>query len=556
MPDKSKLYRYKFDLFAEIGTERFSCNAFMATFPLNGMPTCQLGLSAGRQVKAGALGAGSVVSRPRSSGDALQNATLLSDVEYLSQAKVYFRPFSSQPDETLRWPGLPSGKLLTVFDGLYNGPSFNDGDRQVQHGATLTHWLLPLSFVSGLDKRTFSVSPFSALQPANNTAGSEQKASLVVSVNPQLSAIFQSAGTDLWGSGLVPFIEAFAKAALPPLSIGACFDNVSVDAINERLTYAAQKLQESLSLPSYKPLAIREDSQRTLLAPRFGQFVEAQLGFEQTNETLWDKLIGRILPQMHCHLVVGVDRAFAAPVVFGAGSDPNSIKLIDADSVLKITTSNQVSRPIRGLQLIATTSSTTNSSKVSSGSPLPTYNGCYDSGKTGAILYRAASELFAGLVQKAPANKVFGIANRNTASQTGTNPGSIPDSGVPSPTEQAEASNDVLSNVARLLYYEEALRGRVARVVCPLRLDISPGSLVRVQLPQGTERSGRAAYDLVGVVTKLSVSIDAQSTAATTTLELRNYILLSANGGDLPPIERHPLYGETPFSFTDLTDLS
>ena len=130
-----------------------------------------------------------------------------------------------------------------------------------------------------------------------------------------------------------------------------------------------------------------------------------------------------------------------------------------------------------------------------------------------------------------------------------------PDGGKPpkdgSPTDAVTARlKDVvkpfLDNFAQAHYALEKLRTRQAVCSCPFRLDIAPGSSVKVQ-NEGETHVGNdpLAAPFYAHVARVSIAVDAEQPMIGTSLHLSHIRSEKENSDDKTSIAKHPLYKDT-----------
>lgn len=124
------------------------------------------------------------------------------------------------------------------------------------------------------------------------------------------------------------------------------------------------------------------------------------------------------------------------------------------------------------------------------------------------------------------------------------------------PDEEVTDWNDVMKKYAQMIYIANALRGRQGTLVGKLRFDISPGSIVLIESSGELKSEGvdTLATDLYGYVARVTVTINSEQAAASTSFELTNLRTKAENkdtgaGGDGGrwAMDKHPFYGAAYF---------
>jgi hypothetical protein len=115
---------------------------------------------------------------------------------------------------------------------------------------------------------------------------------------------------------------------------------------------------------------------------------------------------------------------------------------------------------------------------------------------------------------------------------------------ITGPRTSLDISPQLANNLAKYKFWEQRYRGRSYYVSCPyLRLDAAPLTPVRIQTPRSNEiQAALGASTLYGIVTSVSIRLDATQGVAETTLEV-GYARNSADQRDLIETEAtHPLW--------------
>jgi hypothetical protein len=111
--------------------------------------------------------------------------------------------------------------------------------------------------------------------------------------------------------------------------------------------------------------------------------------------------------------------------------------------------------------------------------------------------------------------------------------------------------NAAMEKYARLMYAANALRGREGTLVGKLRFDISPGTTLHIKAEGDralkSEGVDSLAVDLFAFVARVTVTINAEQTAATTILELTNIRTAAENKQNRFAMDSHPFFADNFF---------
>lgn len=114
--------------------------------------------------------------------------------------------------------------------------------------------------------------------------------------------------------------------------------------------------------------------------------------------------------------------------------------------------------------------------------------------------------------------------------------------------------NEGMSKYAQMMYATQALRGREGTLVGKLRFDIAPGTTIKIS-SKGNELSAGVdtlATDMLGLVARVTISINAEQASAVTTFELTNLRTAKENETDRFSLEEHPFFGPNYFKYAPI----
>jgi hypothetical protein len=135
-----------------------------------------------------------------------------------------------------------------------------------------------------------------------------------------------------------------------------------------------------------------------------------------------------------------------------------------------------------------------------------------------------------------------------TSSVSNTTTGNTPNNSVKrNLTDEAGKYDTALHNYAKMMYASNALRAREGVIVGKLRFDIAPGITIKIQSKSQNEDEGFNGVDdlavpLIGFVAKVTITIDAEQAAASTSIELTNLRTEAENKEDRFSMTTHPFF--------------
>jgi hypothetical protein len=121
------------------------------------------------------------------------------------------------------------------------------------------------------------------------------------------------------------------------------------------------------------------------------------------------------------------------------------------------------------------------------------------------------------------------------------------------PSSESNDYNDAMTKYAQLIYNLNSLRGRDGTLVGKLRFDIAPGTTIKIKV-RGELMAGvdTLAVDMFGLVTGVSIAIDAEQGTASTSLQLINLRTAAENASDRYSMAKHPFFGDNYFKYEPL----
>jgi hypothetical protein len=467
---------------------------------------------------------------------------------------------SSLPDGAVGSSSLrfPEDRYL-AFDGYVVGTGFSR-NAQGEVAATLgcTHWLSDLAFSSAVSRTSVPSNPaqfsFGASYQMSRTGGKK-----AYTWGPAESFISSTTVTsDFWGDALYPLLahlcsvdrfEAKAINLTPALNVPS--------KTNSEALRALRRFEGSGTRIYRYAQALKLDSQRVGTAAAAGAIaggILSQSPDSVATATLWDKLVGEILPGHLLSLVPMVDRALIVPFVPGLRRD---WVYIAGNEYNGLQQSQRNPRPLRGVAIMTAVSG------VSGGLLGPTPDADTSTLGIGGYWENPDPASARGMVhfKSAPpwlraTSRTLPPANIVAPPRGVRGAAGAPGAGARPPAEDAaakelERARTLWNEYARALYCYEILRGRSGSLSGPFRMDIAPGSTVAVAV--GDDRFVTALtpaeVDIAGVTTVLHATVsrvtqhlNAERAQASTVLQLDHVRTDRENAQDATSTLRHPLW--------------
>ena len=426
-------------------------------------------------------------------------------------------------------PGMGGYNAFTIFDGWLTGMGYHREREKVYATLDLTHWLADLNFASALCQSSNPSNPADLIFPADGVlpdTGVTHGATL--NAKSEEYATPDNLANDFWGSVLKPWFAWFLSQnrLYETNFMAGAKQNDSVDgsasAALVRMNTGAYKLNFDAAVASLIQEGVVNDLTQNIADPDGEELSLA-------NVTIWEKLVGHLVPTYHFDIIPRPGDALIRPVVPSFGGGYHTTLLARDQSVVKLNIGLQ--RPIRAVGLFVNEilsklgfeSTANNESLVIGFAETPTQ-------PTGVVLFRQAPHFLVN----APTAPLTYIDFIDGYSDIINGPAQgVRGFGV---RESFEPLVTVGNKLAQIMYNEEALKERNGVIAGPLRFDICPGSTVRIQ---GVENTNQYAF---GLVQSTNCFIDSDAQQAATAFQLA-YIRSSAeNSTPLMTSSSHGLF--------------
>jgi hypothetical protein len=323
--------------------------------------------------------------------------------------------------------------------------------------------------------------------------------------------------------GVKKVINDTMRRALLRMEGGRCYVPLKLDVLNNQFSDITACISESLSLITFKS---------------FG------------SNTIWNKLITEFCPAYMMAIVPLVEIAYPIPYVPGLRQCYTTIK---GTEYVAIDVSSQMERLLRAVCVLGSRTTNTRgehnlTEKPGAAQgltpPRPQTIGGFFSPpnvEEGLIMMKMAPSWLNNIV-------VSSTYAPGTTNRGGTTSNALdPDAGIP-PTQQdpftlRPVQYDMMTKYAESFYVYEMLKGRTGAVSGKFRLDIAPGSIVKVEGPREPFIvQDELGDDFYATVTGVTVALDAQAAIAGTTFQLAHIRTEKENQRPGFSIDRSPLW--------------
>jgi len=512
----------KIRAYADISGTVVDISKIYCTFALSELPTAVITVPLGLETGSGKISLGHFLG---------------TNIYNLLPINVYITISNPSGKKIL----IPEGTYL-IFSGYITGASYTRTSNKLELVLSAVHWLQTLAFSSAISATWLPSNPydfnFSSLLEDVAGGGAVPASNLmpVLDINRM---------RDNFGNCLLDWLAQLASADRLKTENLAHLVNIDKIKKNDILTGINATILSS-GIISLLELDANED-QLQLLHTNIRQALAGLLtrnqkdGLENfvaslASKTLWEFLLA--LSKLFLFEIVALpDVVYLVPYIgpyrqyydtFGEG---NSIALTD---IVAYPTRFSYTPPISAVLIRANLDNLTGLAENPQGKILSTLSGAYVSNLTGMVMVRDAPPYLTSVIT----DQVIGANNATKPGNSGINPS--PEEEVVEPAME----RIFLDRYAHFIYANEITKGRQTTVACPFRLDICPGSSLKIQTaPDAYGFTGQFRY-FYGSVESVKYNIDASTSTALALYNLTHVRSDIENESDDFTVEKHPFYSQ------------
>jgi hypothetical protein len=546
---------------------KFDIIQYAHEFELNSIPSCNISLALGRRADMTANPDG--VS-------AIHKAINVLKIQVPVVVYCKARLLDSS-GKGVQWPVDAKGRptWFVIFRGLAVSGGFRRSFGDARYLLTIAHWLSNMSYSSALSQQSHPTTPnsmyYSAAFHMKDPSGSTFPDTSPSWVGPGLGLDYfvgNTLTTDFWGgpdpggkrnTGLKQWFTTISEQdrfnpkqiniGLSILGLKECRFPTSAknnDALESLARFEPKDYGSGR--PTYKlgvPFALDVHGANIgALSRNIGKHIGKE-SFEGINSvTLWDKLAGQLHASYLYSIVPTVETALAVPFIPGLRGPEH--RRIGADEYDNCDIQSNFPRALRGIGVFT-------GKNVSAGSFLnglnepqpvmPGIGGWFGVCRPGMVMFKYAPEW---LTSGNPSFYAKESAPVTTPSGTSISPGIGPFRVGLSPATIFKDAQEIWNAYAQALYAYEMLKMRQGTLSGPVRFDIAPGSLVRIQAAEDKFTwnllNQKNFMNFYATVLRVSTVIDAESERADTSFSLAHVRTEAENADPATSICRHPLW--------------
>jgi hypothetical protein len=447
----------------------------------------------------------------------------------------------------------------TVFNGFLAGLGLQRSQNQFSYTMNLVHWLDDLNNSSAVNGNWFPGAPQDYAQTAvadvygdnaiiSNGARPGLAPSLCTDVNIQ---------KDIWNSIIKPMFITIAgfPNGITQSESGSVADAKYVEK-NDAAVRALDRMPGAGS-GYYKPLGLKifKDAPVNLSAS-MSNYLTTTIGTSTAQTSFWGKLISEYSAQFLFAISPAVD--WALPIPFCSGlrwkEGGGTIKISDYSYGAFNANMTQIIESVNILYAMDTktgidvTRPNGVRAKIAPNyyKPCAQYPATTAANKRGLKLFKNPPGWFLNLGAAHLSGAYSAVGARTT---TAPNAGTEPAAGGPATAADATAAHkSTLELFAQQWYVNEVLQQRYGELSGPLRFDIAPGSIVKIELPQSDAHKEKKAQNtdeyIVASVMSVSYVINAERATAGTSFAIAHTKTQHENTLADYTVDVPPLYPE------------
>lgn len=536
----------KFRLWAEVEidpTDRREVDLirFSARFPLNDVPKASLTVALGRKVRD------NTVSPIHG---------LLSQLKLRRKVRVYCEAKTLGFFGQFGFNFWPADKFL-VFEGYTTGAGYQRSPTSADYTLELEHWLSDLGFASAVSAVSSPLNPgamtFSALtaSPAESGGGAATTGGYTGLTHAEEFVTGATIASDFWGDAVQPFFLAMTELeefVHTDAALQTGIDLGPLPAGNRPARSALKRIEPGVFVGEEytygKPLRFDPAAYGGDLDEVADQ-IEIAMGAEtlevMAGTTLWDKLVQYAGTYLFA-VAPMVERALVIPFVPGLRTPFATISAREYDFV---RLGGDMPRVLRGVGVYG-------GKNFASGGNLDgdggvdydqfAVGGYYQGAKTGQVLFKQCPMWMSTLNLSSEVARATGGDGLPRGDALNPGEGQPPEGAKPK--AKVEANARLMNKYAETLYVYEVLKFRSGDMSGKFRLDIGPGSVVKIE-GCGEKFLGvddQFGQTLFATVLQVDLFLDAEAPRAGTAFHLAHVRNELENKTDGFSVARHPLW--------------
>jgi hypothetical protein len=412
-----------------------------------------------------------------------------------------------------------------VFDGFYVGIGYQRSTNQANYVLNLVHWLDDLNNSSAINGNWFPNVPFDYAQQAVYDRLENDNIKTGVAASPRIArtlATQVNLKKDLWGEVIKPIFLQIGgytpggdQSRQPVKDSPLTRNDAAVRAL-KRMPGAAE---------NYVPLTMALTPESNNFVGSITTYFEKTVGESFAQNSFWGKLIAQYAADFLFAISPAVD--WALPIPFCGG-----VRWVEGGPVIKASEysyanfGSNVSQVVESVNIYYSAESNT-AVGVETAAPdrkLSFYAMCAEYPAKDAITAVRGLKLFkeppGWAVSTSPARGNGWNSSDNNALTTAPGGNARLASGFESISAIARKMQPLMRQYAKHWYMSEILQQRYGELSGPLRFDIAPGSIVKIETPIRDRERETDNENLYASVMSVTFAINADKATAGTSFSI------------------------------------
>ncbi len=474
-------------------------------------------------------------------GSSVPNTNLTSNIHFIVDKIVYRTKAVVWAQVTNGYEALPpgltineddafDGKPFILFDGYTSGSGYRKTGSGLEYVISMEHWLSDLNNSTALSPDLQPGLPFNMIFPANGKAENVSGSGLLGTTLAAKLLTNQAIAEDMWEAIKKYFSEiantnsvSVDSKTLIGLRNPSLIPNIFKSTKNDAALAAFARFAKPGD-KDYAKIVIKTNKDSTDLLSNMSDMLRSRTLSTFEGSTFWDNIIG-FGASFLFQLVPGITRAWVTPTLTNYYK---AYKTVYATEISSYDITTAMPKFVSGVALKSAFASGSGLMAAVNATPKDGNGRNYLWLQTGIYL-SARHEKSPGMivVQRAPEWLSTSIVSEKFKDQQGNMARAIEEVKNKGQNfnlrEKAEEHLRMATAYAKLVYSNEVLKHRNGSLTGKFRLDIAPGSTIKVETA-GENRLNKDAFDypVYAMVDQVSFSLDSVSSQASTSLVLSN----------------------------------
>lgn len=531
----------------EVAGTRLPVASFSMNYALNSIPTATAAIPLGRDARTG---------KPSAVYDVAKDLKQMAPVVVkLSGSLGDWSPAGINASKQQ----FPAGEYV-IFTGYVSGVSYRRSNGSISLIINFVNTLIDLALSSCGSRDAVPGAPHDLMLPIFYQASGAKKfidaasrftSELPTAMNSDMSTALLSVLKKISQDNLLQATAAWCDSTPPPELRNNLLANTralqALDGVLEWKGFA--NLTAAAGVPGYVtkyPLEVDLNA-KTSLAKSLGNRLNASFA----GTSMWHALIGSLIPDIGLSVVPLTDSALLVPA-FEMSKEAGAVIWTSDVADMQLAVRSQ--RPLFGVGVMHEQHMGTlpaQEKQCVGGSYTASLDGVVD----GMWLFVPAPDWLSAW-DSIDSNAINGNGSVNNLMTQVVNTTVGSDNRAVQENAEVDVANwnDVSNKYAQMIYAANALQGREGTLTGKLRFDIAPGSTVVIKANAAMKTAGidDLATDIYGFVNRVTVSISAQDSSATTSFNLANLRTAEENELSRFSMLSHPFYGLKYFNYAPL----